>query len=68
MVSISSLEFVFCESDVCFSSVVVFTRDGCLVDDGWLQAVSVERACIFLSAVACFVSIGAAWGGVSAIV
>ncbi len=33
VVSVSCLEVVFCESDVCFSSVVVVTRDGCLVDD-----------------------------------
>ena len=33
MVSVSCLEVVFCESDVCFSTVVVVTRDGCLVDD-----------------------------------
>ena len=33
MVSVSCLEVVFCESDVCFSSVVVVMRDGCLVDD-----------------------------------
>ena len=33
MVSVSSFEGVFCESDVCFRSVVVVTFDGCLVDN-----------------------------------
>ena len=33
MVSVSCLEVVFCEPDVCFRGVVVVTRDGCLVDD-----------------------------------
>ena len=33
MVSVSCLEIVFCESDVCFRSVVVFACDGCLVDN-----------------------------------
>jgi len=33
MVSISGLEFVFCESDVCFSGVVVFPCDSGLVND-----------------------------------
>ena len=34
MVSVSSLEVVFCKSDVCFSGVVVLTCDGGLVDYG----------------------------------
>ena len=33
MVSVSSFEGVFCESDVCFRSVIVVTSDGCLVDN-----------------------------------
>ena len=32
MVSVSTLEVVFCESDVCFSGAVVLTCDGGLVD------------------------------------
>ena len=32
MVSVSTLEVVFCESDVCFSDAVVLTCDGGLVD------------------------------------
>ena len=32
MVSVSTLEVVFCESDVCFSGAVVLTWDGGLVD------------------------------------
>ena len=55
VVSVSSFEGVFCESDVCFRSVNVVTFDGCLVDNWWLKAVSVKRACVLLSAVAWFV-------------
>ena len=33
VVSVSSFEGVFCESDVCFRSVIVVTSDGCLVDN-----------------------------------
>ena len=29
----SSFEGVFCESDICFRSVIVVTFDGCLVDN-----------------------------------
>ena len=32
MVSVSTLEVVFCESDVCFSGAVVLMCDGGLVD------------------------------------
>ena len=32
MVSVSSLEVIFCKSDVCFSGAVVLTCDGGLVD------------------------------------
>ena len=32
MVSVSSLEVVFCQSDVCFNGAVVLTCDGGLVD------------------------------------
>ena len=32
MVSVSSLEVVFCKSDVCLSGAVVLTRDGGLVN------------------------------------
>ena len=31
VVSVSCFEGVFCESDVCFRSVIVVTFDGCLV-------------------------------------
>ena len=55
VVSVPSFEGVFCESDVCFRSVIVVTFDGCLVDNWWLKAVSVKRACVLLSAVAWFV-------------
>ena len=55
MVSISRLEVVFSKSNVCFSGVIVVPDDGGLVDDRRLQAVSNERACVLLSAVACFV-------------
>ena len=33
MVSVASFEGVFCESDVCFRSVIVVTFDGCSVDN-----------------------------------
>ena len=33
MVSVASFEGVFCESDVCFRSVIVVTFDCCLVDN-----------------------------------
>ena len=33
MVSVPSFEGVFCESDVCFRSVIVVAFDGCLVDN-----------------------------------
>ena len=33
MVSVPRIEGVFCESDVCFRSVIVVTFDGCLVDN-----------------------------------
>ena len=33
MVSESSLEVVFCQSEVRFSSIVVVAFNGCLVDD-----------------------------------
>ena len=33
MVSVSCFEGIFCESDVCFRSVIVVTFDGCLVDN-----------------------------------
>ena len=55
VVSVPSFEGVFCESDVCFRSVIVVTFDGCLVDNWWLKAVSVKRAWVFLSAVTWFV-------------
>ena len=43
--SILSLEVVFCKSDVRFSSSIFLTRVGSLVDNWWLEAVPVERAC-----------------------
>ena len=44
VVSVSTLEVVFCESDVCFSGAVVLTCDGGLVDRWWLEAASVKWA------------------------
>ena len=64
MVSVSCFEVVLCESDVRFSRVVVFAFDGGLVNYWWLQAVSVERACVLLSAVACLVINGSGGGGI----
>ena len=55
MVSVSRLEVVFSKSNVCFRGVIVAPGDGGLVDDRRSKAVSVERACVLLSAVACFV-------------
>ena len=55
VVSVSSFEGVFCESNVCFRSVIVVTFDCCLVDNWSLKAVSVKRACVLLSAVTWFV-------------
>ena len=51
MVSVSCFEVVLCESNVPFCRVVVFACDGGLVNY-WLQALSVERACVLLSVVA----------------
>ena len=51
----SCFEVGFCESNVRFRSVIVVTFDSCLVDDWWLKAVSIKRACDLLSAVAWFV-------------
>ena len=45
MVSLSCHEVVFCKSDVRFSSAIFLTRVGSLVDNWWLEAVPVERAC-----------------------
>ena len=55
MVSVSRLEVVFSKSNVCFGGVFVVPGDGGLVDDRRLSAVSIERACVLLSVVACFV-------------
>ena len=55
MVSVSRLEVVFSKSNVCFGGVIVAPGDGGLVDDRLLEAVSIERACVLLWAVACFV-------------
>ena len=55
VVSVSCFEVVLCESYVRFCRVVVFACDGGLVNYWWLQAVSVERACVLMSAVACLV-------------
>ena len=55
MVSVSCLEVVFSKSNVCFNGVIVAPGDGGLVDDRRLEAISTERACVLLSAVACFV-------------
>ena len=55
MVSVSRLEDVFMKSNVCFGGVIVPPGDGGLVDDRRLEPVSIERACVLLSAAACFV-------------
>ena len=55
MVSVSCLEVVSIKSNVCFGGVIVAPGDGGLVDDRRLEAVSIERACVLLSAVTCFV-------------
>ena len=60
----SRLEVVFSKSNVCFGGVIVVPGNGGLVDDRRLQAVSIERACVLLSAVAvcCFLcSLQARW-------
>ena len=62
MVSVSCFEVFLCESYVRFCRVVVFACDGGLVNYRWLQAVSVERACLLLSAVA-FIVINDSGGG-----
>lgn len=54
MVSVSCLEFVLSKSDVRFGGVIVCACDGGLVNDRLLKTVSVEWACIFLSAVTRF--------------
>ena len=55
MISVSCFEVGFCESNVCFRGVVVVPCDGGLINDCRLKAVTVERAIVLLSAVACFV-------------
>ena len=64
MVSVSCFKVVFRESDVGFRRVVVFARNGGLVNYRWLQAVSVEWASVLLSAVACLVFSVSGCGGV----
>ena len=54
VISVSCLEVIFCQSNVCFRSVIVLMFDGCLVDDWWLEAVSIKWAFVLLLAVACF--------------
>ena len=60
MVSVSCLEVVLGEANICFSGVVVFTGDCGLVDDGRLETVAVEWTGVFLSAVACLAVVGPA--------
>ena len=48
------LKSVFCESNVWFRGVVVVPCDGGLINDWRSKAVTVERAIVLLSAVACF--------------
>ena len=55
MASVSHLEVVFSKSNVCFGGAIVVPGDGGLVDDRRLWAVSIERACVLLSAFACVV-------------
>ena len=54
VVSVSSLEVVFCKSDVSLSGGVVLMCDSGLVDWWWLEAVSVKWTCDLLSAAASF--------------
>ena len=49
------LEVVFIKCNICFGGVIVAPGDGGLIDDRRLEAVSIKRACVLLSAVACFV-------------
>ena len=49
--------YLVLKSDVRFTSAIVLNCDGGLVENWWLEAVSVEWACITLSAVACFMLI-----------
>ena len=56
MVSVSRLEVVFSKSNVCFVGVIVAPGDGGWVDDRRLEVVSLEQACVLLSAVACCLS------------
>ena len=55
MVSISGLQLVVGEAHVCFAYIVVFPLHTSLVYDRRLKAVSIKRAVIHVSAVACFV-------------
>ena len=55
MVSVSPLEVIFSKSNVCVDGVIVAPGDSGLVDDRRLEAISIERACILLSIVTCFV-------------
>ena len=54
VVSVPSLEVVFCKSNVFLSGAVVLTCDHGLVDRWWLVAVSVKRACDLLLVAASF--------------
>ena len=63
VVSVSCLEFIFIESDVCFCGVVVFTCYGSLVYDGWAEALFIEGAFVLSAAVACFRYFGVGCGG-----
>ena len=47
-----------------FLSYCVFACDGGLVDNWWLQAVSVERGCVLSSVVACLSRSGGGGGGI----
>ena len=52
MVSVSSLEIIFCRPHVCLSGAVVLTCDSGLVDQRGLEAVSIRWACVLLLAAA----------------
>ena len=65
MVSVSRFEVVLYEFDVRFCRAVVFACNGGLVNYCWLQEVSVGRACVLLSAVACLVINGSGGGTIS---
>ena len=55
VVSISCFEVVFSKSNLCFRGVVFFAFNISLVNDWWLEAISVKWAWVKLSTVACLI-------------